>query len=75
MTTFFSGFQAEEKTRRDLYKLRTTWSPYFPAKCLYDLDVAVNKYDPGWPIPSLPPQSPSIHINPKFLKKVRGAHT
>lgn len=68
--TFTCVFEkAEEKTRRDLYKLRTTWSPYFPAKCLYDLDVAVNKYDPGWPIPSLPPQSPSIHINPKFLKK------
>ena len=63
-------FQADEKTRRDLYKLRHTWQQYFPAKMLHDLDVAVNKHDPGWPISPAPPPSPSIHINPKFLPKV-----
>lgn len=66
--------KADEKTRRDLYKLRHTWSPYFPAKMLHDLDVSVNKHDPGWPISAAPPPSPSIHINPKFLKKVRASN-
>lgn len=66
----YLDLQADEKTRRDLFKLRSTWSQYFPAKILHDLDVAVNKHDPGWPISPAPPPSPSIHINPKFLKKV-----
>lgn len=61
--------KADEKIRRDLYKLRHTWQQYFPAKMLHDLDVAVNKHDPGWPISPAPPPSPSIHINPKFLPK------
>ncbi|XP_078371534.1 uncharacterized protein LOC144655193 [Oculina patagonica] len=74
--TFTCVFEkADEKTRRDLFKLRNTWAQYFPPKMLYDLDVAVNKHDPGWPIPPAPPPSPSIHINPKFLKKAESAGT
>ena len=53
-----------------MFKLRNTWVPYFPGKLLHELDCSVHKRDSGWPVTD-PPPSPSIHINPKFLSKVR----
>ncbi|XP_039265316.2 uncharacterized protein LOC120340977 isoform X1 [Styela clava] len=71
-TTFDTG---DEKTKISLYKLRSTWDSYFPLKTLYKLDVAVNNIDSAWPVKPLPASlqekpSTSIHVNPKFLKKV-----
>lgn len=60
----------DENTRKSLFKLRSTWDDIFPATKLYTLDVKVNSIDPAWPIKPL--QNPSIHVNPKFLKQVRG---
>ena len=54
-----------------MFKLRNTWPPYLSIKLLHELDCSVHKRDPGWPVVEPPPPSPSIHINPKFLSKVR----
>ena len=54
-----------------MFKLRNTWLDYFPGKILHELDCSVHKRDSGWPVIEPPPPSPSIHINPKFLSKVR----
>ncbi|XP_070554002.1 pre-mRNA cleavage complex 2 protein Pcf11-like [Ptychodera flava] len=61
--------KVDEKTRQAMFKLRTTWSEYFPAIKLHPLDVQVNSIDPAWPIMTPPPQQPTIHVNPKFIKK------
>jgi hypothetical protein len=57
--------------RRDLFKLRQTWPPYFPTKKLHAIDVRVNTMDPNWPVVSL---SGPIHVNPKFISQVRIGH-
>ncbi|XP_065842897.1 polyadenylation and cleavage factor homolog 11-like isoform X2 [Oscarella lobularis] len=65
VSTFCTVFeQADDQMRRDLYKLRQTWGPYFPPKKLYTIDVRVNGMDSNWPITAA---SGSIHVNPKFL--------
>eukprot|EP00117_Sycon_ciliatum_P013236 scpid37369/ scgid13973/ Pre-mRNA cleavage complex 2 protein Pcf11; Pre-mRNA cleavage complex II protein Pcf11 len=49
--TFVSVFQmADEKARRDMYKLRQTWKMVFPAEILRALDVKTKSFDPNWPI-------------------------
>jgi len=65
--------QVDEKTRQAMFKLRQTWNDLFPNKKLYTLDVRVNHIDPAWPISAPAPQTAttSIHVNPKFLLKVR----
>ncbi|XP_041461947.1 uncharacterized protein LOC121413253 [Lytechinus variegatus] len=75
LTNNFCGVFAKvnEKTRASLFKLRSTWNQYFASGILHALDVRVQKIDPAWPImaassaPAAP--APSIHINPKFIKK------
>ncbi|XP_073425291.1 pre-mRNA cleavage complex 2 protein Pcf11 [Dendrobates tinctorius] len=72
VSTFVNVFEkVDENTRKSLYKLRSTWDEIFPSKKLYALDVRVQQVDPAWPIKPLPPNinSPSIHVNPKFLNK------
>jgi hypothetical protein len=69
VSTFCSAFeQADEQMRRDLFKLRQTWPPYFPTKKLHAIDVRVNTMDPNWPVVSL---SGPIHVNPKFISQER----
>ncbi|XP_075707509.1 pre-mRNA cleavage complex 2 protein Pcf11 isoform X2 [Rhinoderma darwinii] len=72
VSTFVNVFEkVDENTRKSLYKLRSTWDDIFPSKKLYALDMRVNQLDPAWPVKPLPPNvnSPSIHVNPKFLNK------
>ncbi|XP_077983868.1 pre-mRNA cleavage complex 2 protein Pcf11-like isoform X2 [Glandiceps talaboti] len=65
--TFCGVFEkVDEKTRQAMFKLRTTWNEYFPSSKLHSLDVKVNTIDPAWPIMAPPP---TIHVNPKFIKK------
>lgn len=57
-----------------------TWDDYFPLKRLFELDNQVKKMDPNWPVKALPThlqdkQTTSIHVNPKFLKKVNSRPT
>ncbi len=61
-------FQADEKMRQSLFKLRQTWTGVFAASRLYGLDIKVSQVDPAWPI-TAPQQTSShnIHVNPKFL--------
>ncbi|XP_066444255.1 pre-mRNA cleavage complex 2 protein Pcf11 [Eleutherodactylus coqui] len=78
VSTFVNVFEkVDENTRKSLYKLRTTWDEIFPSKKLFALDVRVNQLDPAWPVKPLPPNinSPSIHVNPKFLNKPEEAPT
>ncbi|KAM3934511.1 pre-mRNA cleavage complex 2 protein Pcf11 isoform 2-T2 [Leptodactylus fuscus] len=69
--------KVDENTRKSLFKLRSTWDDLFPSKKLYTLDLRVNQHDPAWPVKPLPPNvnSPSIHVNPKFLNKSDEAPT
>ena len=66
----FTLMQGDEKIRMSLFKLRNTWPQYFPTAFLHKLDLAVKELDPNWPIEKISPPSGSIHINPKFLRKV-----
>ncbi|CAG7733227.1 unnamed protein product [Allacma fusca] len=69
-TTFTQAFsQVPEKIRTQLWKLRQTWNDVFPTKKLYSIDVRCHQVDPGWPITAAPPNSATIHVNPKFLQK------
>ncbi|XP_062513980.1 pre-mRNA cleavage complex 2 protein Pcf11-like isoform X2 [Corticium candelabrum] len=66
VSTFCSAFeQADEQMRRDLFKLRQTWSSYFPTKKLHAIDQRVNVMDPNWPVTAGGP----IHVNPKFISQ------
>ncbi|XP_074650128.1 uncharacterized protein LOC141905215 isoform X2 [Tubulanus polymorphus] len=71
--TFCHVFEkGDEKTRVALFKLRQTWSEIFPQKKLYAIDIRVRAIDPAWPVMAKPPDpsgTPSIHVNPKFIKK------
>lgn len=68
VSTFSHVFKSSnEKGRAALYKLRLTWNDVFPPQTLLDLDKAVQKHDPAWPIikPKSSSQQPTnIHINP-----------
>ncbi|XP_055915794.1 uncharacterized protein LOC129948789 [Eupeodes corollae] len=61
--------QVSEKIRERMYTLRQTWNEVFTAQKLYTLDVKVNCMDRNWPITAKVIKSPSIHVNPNFLKK------
>ncbi|KAK3872375.1 hypothetical protein Pcinc_022590 [Petrolisthes cinctipes] len=72
--------KVDERTRKKLYELRTTWNEVFPKSRLYGLDVKVQTLDPAWPLPSVtlsttPSSKPNIHINPNMIKPggVKGA--
>lgn len=63
--------QVDEKTRAQMFKLRQTWSSILPNQKLYMIDVKIHKMlDPAWPITAKPDKT-SIHVNPKFLPKVK----
>ena len=47
---FLIAAQADEKARKDMYKLRQTWKMVFPADILRALDVKTKEIDPNWPI-------------------------
>ncbi|KAG0706570.1 Pre-mRNA cleavage complex 2 protein Pcf11 [Chionoecetes opilio] len=81
IATFCCVFEkVDERTRKKLYELRTTWSEVFPKSRLYGLDVKVQAIDPAWPLPmaggggpslggTTPTASkPNIHINPNIIK-------
>ena len=70
---FVTWMQVDEKTRQALFKLRQTWADIIPNKKLYALDLRVIQLDPAWPVTASTPEAgqvSSIHINPKFIKKV-----
>ncbi|CAL8089630.1 unnamed protein product [Orchesella dallaii] len=70
VSTFCGVFEkVDEKTRGLLWKLRGTWSDYFPTKKLYAIDVRCHQLDPKWPITAQAPSSASIHVNPRFLNR------
>ena len=52
MKMFVVVFQADGRTRGDLYKLRTTWEGIFPSLLLNELDQTVRKVDHNWPMRS-----------------------
>lgn len=70
--------QVDERTRKKLYELRTTWNEVFAKSKLYGLDVKVQAIDPAWPLPVVQPSSiggaqptaskHTIHINPNIIK-------
>lgn len=64
-TIFTHVFQKmDENGRKSLYKLRSTWTPWFHNKLLHNLDTMVNRIDPAWPICKLNLKKPNIHVNP-----------
>uniref|UniRef100_A0A8C4NF08 Pre-mRNA cleavage complex 2 protein Pcf11 n=1 Tax=Eptatretus burgeri TaxID=7764 RepID=A0A8C4NF08_EPTBU len=70
VSTFVITFEkVDENTRKNMFKLRSTWDTIFPLKKLYALDMRVHTLDPAWPVKPLPANVPaaSIHVNPKFL--------
>ncbi|XP_050433874.1 uncharacterized protein LOC126841432 isoform X2 [Adelges cooleyi] len=67
-TTFL---KVDEKTRANMFKLRSTWNEVLPYRNLYELDVAVHAIDSAWPVG---PPPTNIHVNPKFLNNT-GKHT
>ncbi|ODN00139.1 Pre-mRNA cleavage complex 2 protein Pcf11, partial [Orchesella cincta] len=74
VSTFCGVFEkVDEKTRGLLWKLRGTWSDYFPTKKLYAIDVRCHQLDPKWPIMAQAPSSASIHVNPRFLNRGKAA--
>ncbi|XP_078475121.1 LOW QUALITY PROTEIN: pre-mRNA cleavage complex 2 protein Pcf11 [Lampetra planeri] len=73
VTTFTCTFEkVDENTRKNMFKLRSTWDQILPPKKLHSLDVHVNKIDPAWPIrpPPASANTGSIHVNPKFVTKL-----
>jgi len=63
--TFLS--QVDEKTRANMFKLRSTWNDVIAPTKLHALDVSIHAIDKNWPISAGPP---NIHVNPKFLNNV-----
>ena len=54
-----------------MFKLRQTWNAIIPARKLIAIDKHIHSIDSGWPVmPESPttPQSPTIFVNPKFVK-------
>ena len=67
----FLFVQVDPKKRISLFKLRQTWNGIIPARKLIAIDKHVHSIDSGWPVmPESPstPQSPTIFVNPKFVK-------
>jgi pre-mRNA cleavage complex 2 protein Pcf11 len=64
---------SNKKSRAALFKLRATWNDVFWPSILVELDKAVNKQDPAWPIArpksSNISQPTNIHINPAVFGK------
>lgn len=57
----------DEKTRANMYKLRSTWNDVIAPTKLHTLDVMIHSIDKNWPISAAPS---NIHVNPKFLNNV-----
>lgn len=53
----FNNFQADGRTRGDLFKLRSTWEGIFPSNLLKELDLTVQNIDHNWPTRSKQRQS------------------
>ena len=63
--------QVDPKKRISLFKLRQTWNAIIPVQKLIAIDKHVHSIDSGWPVmpePPSTPQSPTIFVNPKFIK-------
>lgn len=84
LVSVFAGvFQAcpNEKIRAQLFKLRSTWTPFFAYPKLNQLDRRVKEIDPAWPVQDsrkgqqAPPAqqqpaaaaAPKIHVNPRMV--------
>lgn len=64
--------QVDAETRKALYKLRTTWLPYFSAHILSAIDRHCHSIDPNWPVQQVvivtpTPPSPTIFVNRDFF--------
>lgn len=57
----------DEKTRANMFKLRSTWNDVIASTKLHELDVIIHAIDKNWPISGAPS---NIHVNPKFLNNV-----
>lgn len=57
----------DEKTRANMFKLRSTWNDVIAPTKLHTLDVTIHAVDKNWPINAAPS---NIHVNPKFLNPV-----
>ncbi|XP_055614328.1 pre-mRNA cleavage complex 2 protein Pcf11-like isoform X2 [Uranotaenia lowii] len=73
VTMFVGVFESvNERVREKMFSLRQTWNDVFPQSKLYALDIKINSIDPNWPITAqirpAAQKSPSIHVNPNFLK-------
>lgn len=73
VATFCHTFEkvVDPKKRISLFKLRQTWNGIIPARKLIAIDKHVHSIDSGWPVmpePPSTPQSPTIFVNPKFVK-------
>ncbi|XP_072157803.1 uncharacterized protein [Bemisia tabaci] len=74
VSMFCGAFEkVDEKTRSQMFKLRSTWTNVLPPMILYELDTKVCTIDPAWPVGPPPPiphiasSNNRIHLNPKFL--------
>lgn len=60
-----------------MFKLRQTWKDVFSTTKLHSLDMRVQRIDRNWPVANLPQNLTAaksiIHVNPKFLSRVRNA--
>lgn len=73
VATFCHTFEkvVDPKKRISLFKLRQTWNAIIPVQKLIAIDKHVHSIDSGWPVmpePPSTPQSPTIFVNPKFIK-------
>lgn len=57
----------DEKTRANMFKLRSTWNDVISSTKLHALDLIIHDIDKNWPISAAPS---NIHVNPKFLNNV-----
>lgn len=41
---------ATKNVRKEMYRLRGTWTVVFPTRTLHELDLKMNSIDPKWPV-------------------------
>lgn len=74
MKNFCHVFEkGDEAIRKSLHKMKETWKPFFTQQTLRELDIAVHKLDPAWPVAAIAEADVRVsqmHINPKFIKKI-----
>lgn len=78
VSNFCHVFESGDETlRKSLHKLKETWKTIFSSQLLRQLDIAVHKLDPAWPISGgkeVEEPASQMHINPKFIKKIDEAN-